>query len=122
MRFITEYKQDDTNWDKNPSIIGYRKMQAEEKIGHLIANTFGWTERGETMLDATSFVILTHTLDIEAFPMDKWVEFKNRLFGHIDFCNEEDRPVDEIRVLQLIKELESFGKPAGEAKDVYNEK
>lgn len=52
--------------------------------------------------------------DTATYPMDKWVEFKNRLFGHIDYCNEEDRPVDEVRVLQLIKELESFSKPAGE--------
>lgn len=50
----------------------------------------------------------------QLFPMDKWVEFKQKLFSEISI---HDGSVNGIKVLEFIKELESFGKPAGEAKE-----
>jgi hypothetical protein len=45
--------------------------------------------------------------------MDKWVEFKKRLFAHLGATG-----LYEPTFKDLITELESFGKPSGEAKDV----
>lgn len=108
MRFITEFELWTPFEVKNYK--GLRQRGAAQWIGEEVAKVFGW--------DVNSIAVPSyptaerHTLEIEAFPMDKWIEFKNRLLAHIDFCNGEDRLVDEIRVLNFIKELESFGKPA----------
>lgn len=45
----------------------------------------------------------------QLFPMDKWREFKSKLLEH--FCVY---PGSTTKMLGFIKELESFGKPAGE--------
>ncbi len=104
MRFITEF-------ENTPALLldeGYNSwVKTYETRGQLdiatqIGNSFGW----ET--DEQPFKI-RHTLEIEAFPMEKWIEFKNRLFVLI-----ETYPGDVVGALTIIKELESFGKPAGE--------
>lgn len=111
MRFITEF-------ENTPALLlqeGYNswvktyETRGELDIATQIGNSFGW----ET--DEQPFKI-RHTLEIEAFPTDKWVEFKQRLFSEIATCNDTDFPVDGARILSWIKELESFGKPSGDAK------
>lgn len=46
MRFITEFETDDSNYVK-----GIKKIHGEENIGHEIARSFGWDEKGVTKLD-----------------------------------------------------------------------
>jgi len=49
--------------------------------------------------------------------MDKWIEFKRKLFDELIKSEGWSHPVNSVKVLELIKELESFGKPAGAAKE-----
>lgn len=102
MRFITEFEMAEGN-PRNPDISIKARKDSEEDIGRAIANAFGW----ENPVNGRS---LRHKIAIEAFPMDKWVEFKMALFTELQAHN-----VDQIKILQLIKELESFGKPSGDA-------
>lgn len=102
MRFITEF-------ENTPALLleeGYNswiktyETRGELDIATQIGNSFGW----ET--DEQPFKI-RHTLEIEAFPMDKWVEFKRNviMIGSSD----------SLQILDMIMELESFGKPSGDA-------
>lgn len=110
MRFITEFEiRAEDNKD-----VGYRKMllfnqkaNRQIEMGQMIANSFGWENPVNNNL-------LHHRLEIEAFPMDKWIEFKQKLGYHI---NESGGVISANYILNIIKELESFGKPAGVAKD-----
>ena len=114
MRFITEFEQDNSAWDQNPAIKGYRQLKAEEELGHFISISFGFSERGETTLSPDAPVVHKHRLEIEAFPMDKWIEFKKRVLNHLLRSKTTMKLCAEVE--QMFKELESFGKPAGEAK------
>lgn len=101
MRFITEFELL-TNFEiENYKSI--RQRGAAKELGEDISTVFGWQVKGETTLHGP--VAERHTLDIEAFPMDKWIEFKIRLLEHI-----EQRPGDAIGALQLIKNLEFINK------------
>lgn len=106
MRFITEFEliQPVTR-----SFIDAHKAGQEEALGTIIAETFDWQEKRKG--DKSGF-----SLEIEAFPMDKWVEFKHLLFQYL----ETKTPlITEIKIREMLKELESFGKPAGEAKELH---
>lgn len=105
MRFITEFELAEGNINNAHLSIEARK-DSEMKIGFAICSAFGW-ESSENNL--------RHKIAIEAFPMEKWVEFKQKLFSEIATCNDVDFPVDGARILSWIKELESFGKPSGDA-------
>lgn len=105
MRFITEFE---LNHPYTPTRENNSKKEMLEGMGKMIGESFGWNEK-------SSVAFTRHTLEIEAFPMDKWVEFKQRLFSEIATCNDTDFPVDGARILSWIKELESFGKPSGDA-------
>ncbi len=96
MRFITEFDSfnDASNFHYNESI-------ANREFGENISNTFG---RNNT----------NHRLEIEAFPMDKWIEFKNKLMDYLTECDISEEIPETLKVLKFIKELESFGKPAGD--------
>lgn len=100
MRFVTEFEVPEY-FQSNRRIpyVPEKRHIMEVGMGNMIAESFGWQNPVNHNLDH-------HRLEIEAFRMDKWIDFKNRLLSHIHFCNDEDTPVDEIRVLQLIKELE----------------
>jgi hypothetical protein len=50
--------------------------------------------------------------DTATFPMDKWIEFKRDLFAFLELDSLQYKTL-----LDRISELESFGKPAGEAKE-----
>lgn len=97
MRFISEFEE--LHHDFIHRNVADIKVDAERDLGHFLAQRFGWNTPHPCH----------HTLEIEAFPADKWVEFKNKLFNHIVFNNGEDKPVDEIKILKWIKELESYG-------------
>lgn len=99
MRFITEF-------ENTPALLleeGYNswvktyETRGELDIATQIGNSFGW----ET--DEQPFKI-RHTLEIEAFPMDQWDIFKRKLFYEL----EQPAP-SHIKMLQIIKDLESFG-------------
>jgi hypothetical protein len=47
----------------------------------------------------------------QLFPMDKWIEFKQKLLNNLNYGS-----IERNDVILLIEELESFGKPAGDAK------
>jgi hypothetical protein len=110
MRFITEYELLTDFEIKNYK--GLRQWGTAQALGTDIAKAFGWKERGYHDQRGGND-IKRYSLEIEAFPMDKWVEFKQRLFEYIQIT---DTMVSLIPIVEMVKELESFGKPAGEAK------
>jgi hypothetical protein len=104
MRFITQF-------EIVPPAIEARlnayKSRSEFELGQLIAQSFEWKNRG--FIKTNNLAGLRYTLEIEAFPMDKWVEFKKRLFVHLGATGLYDGTFKD-----LISELESFRKPAEE--------
>lgn len=104
MRFITEFNIDDYHAKDNyaSKAISGRQNMLQSDMGDMLADSFGW----QNPVNGND---LHYRLEIEAFPMDKWVEFKMALFTELQAHN-----VDQIKILQLIKELESFGKPSGD--------
>lgn len=106
MRFITEFEIDkNINHKLLPHIIPDKQHIRELGIGKDIGRFFGWQNN---IVDEVSF----HRLEIEAFPMDKWVDFKQKLFTLTQQSNIHFAPINEVKILELIKELESFCKSA----------
>jgi hypothetical protein len=101
MRFITQF-------EIVPPAIEARldayKSRSEFELGQLIAQSFEWKNRG--FIRTNNLAGLRYTLEIEAFPMDKWVEFKEKILN-MKLYYESDVKVIE----QYIQELESFGNP-----------
>lgn len=101
MRFITEF-------ELVPPAIEARldayKSRSEFELGQLIAQSFDWKNRGYVRLN--DLAGLRYTLEIEAFPFDKWVEFKEKLMDH--FTNDA---TTRMLTSRLLEELESFCKP-----------
>lgn len=95
MRFISEFEScdDGANYHYNESI-------ANRELGEAIAKAFNWTKSKNEF---------NNTLEIEAFPMDKWIEFKNKILDMKLYY-----PSDSSLIEQYFKELESFGKPAAD--------
>lgn len=109
MRFITEFELKEFDRVKLAYIVDDQKFIRENEIGKSIGKAFGF----ENPVNGND---LHYKLEIEAFSIDKWVEFKQKLFTHIYEEGRRGVVFNQIRVLELIKELESFSKPAGEAK------
>ena len=107
MRFITEFEQDGSSFDNSPAVLNLRKEHAEDKLGALISEAFEWEEKGSTSLAPKDPVKHIHKLEIEAFPMDKWVEFKKRFLSALPDHDNTSR----IRLENALHDLESFGKP-----------
>jgi len=98
MRFITEFE---LRFPYQLSVLETYKIRHQLDIGNQIGEAFDWQNEHDEEKDK-------HRLGIEAFPMDKWVEFKQKVF----FEMLEMGPMfSGVRMLELIKELESFGKP-----------
>lgn len=112
MKFKIEFKNDGTKFDD--AITDHRKEWRQNELGKLIADAFGWTESGITSLkpsDAIKF-----SLEIEAFPMDKWIEFKGKLRAYLDSVNNSGfGTMNIVMIDKLFRELESFGKPSRDA-------
>jgi hypothetical protein len=105
MRFITEFENTyeaygDPAFDRMHNAY---KGKGALDIGNEIANSFGWK------VDEQRFKVHT-SLEIEAFPMDKWIEFKKRFS---DALPDYDA-VSRSRLIGALTDLESFIKPAGE--------
>jgi hypothetical protein len=103
MRFITQFELCTLFEIKNYKSL--REKGSAEWLGLDIAKAFGWEERGETTLAKNSPVIHKHSLEIEAFPMDKWIEFKNILKDHVATGNP-----NITKVWLSLLELESYSK------------
>ena len=99
MRFITEFEFDPFSNNRNH----YNEGEAFKMLGYSISKSFGFKENKDK-----------RSLEIEAFPMEKWIEFKQKLFTHVYEEGRQGVAFNQVRILELIKELESFGKPAGD--------
>lgn len=104
MRFITEFE---LKHPYMPTREINSKIEMQGEMGKMIGKSFGWQE-------SATVAFTRHTLEIEAFPMDKWLEFKRKLF--LEFKQKEftSQPISQDAIWEMIKELESFGKPAGD--------
>ena len=104
MRFITEFEISEEEIS-NPVTPIFTRLSTNciYNLGQLLSDNFGWKQKegGNTLQPKERY-----TLEIEAFPMDKWVEFKERLFKELDKVDPS-----EIKIGRMIKELESFGNP-----------
>lgn len=100
MRFITEFEL------KHPytPTRGYNsKKEMQDEMGKMIGVSFGWKEKALS-------AFTRHTLEIEAFPMEKWIEFKQNIIA----ASRRGRSNRTNDIIEMIEELESFGKPAGD--------
>ncbi len=99
MRFIAEFEIH-SNIDHKllPHIIPDKRHIRELCIGRGIGAAFGWDETPQ------SNNTMKYSLEIEAFPMDKWVEFKQKVSNVLGHGSRE-----EHELFYLIKELESYG-------------
>jgi hypothetical protein len=101
MRFIAEihvYKE--APLVNTYEYVSVYRRQYEEKMGNTIGEAFQW----ENPVNGNHF---HHKLEIEAFPMDKWIEFKKRF---ADALPDYDT-VSRTRLINAIADLESFPKP-----------
>ena len=109
MRFITQFELVSHIDEKT---IDSFKANGQFELGRGIADLFDWQKvpfrdtRREQNFNKWS-------LEIEAFPMDKWGEFRQRLIMECGMPHP-----DGVEIRELLSELESFGKPAGEAKEL----
>lgn len=105
MRFITEFKLLTDFEIKNYK--GLRQWGTAQALGTDIAKAFGWKERGVTTVHGP--VAERHTLEIEAFPMDKWVKFKTGVSECIEQAKVNNYPpmFSLLSISNLLKELES---------------
>lgn len=110
MKFKTEFKFDPIVTKNHTDV---NRSDCEFKLGQMISETFGWQRKNETTQDG---VLGISVLEIEAFPVGKWIEFKQRLFTEIYEKGRRGAILDQALMLELIKELESFGKPEEAAK------
>jgi hypothetical protein len=79
-----------------------RKEQCSYEIGKLISREFDYKEiEKPPHLHSED---TRYKLEIAAFPMDKWIEFKNLLLGELystEVCRQD--------IIDKLQELESFG-------------
>lgn len=103
MRFITEFEVPASfEGLYNYHVVSERfiynnKERSKYKLGEMIDDSFGWQ-------NPVNNNPLHHRLEIEAFPMDKWIEFKNRF---MDALPDYDS-VSRIRLTNALADLESF--------------
>lgn len=105
MRFITEFELGIPY--KGPQ-EQYFKGNMQLKLGGMIADSFGWKERIFTDPQPNIEDMKRWSLEIEAFPMDKWVEFKKRFLAALPDYDSTSR----IRLENALHDLESPDKPS----------
>lgn len=105
MRFITEFQFDEGSTPTEMT-IKFRKEMRDDQLGQMIRASFAYQ-------NPVNGNPLHHRLEIEAFPMDKWIEFKRDLFAFLDLDSLQYKTL-----LDRVLDLESFGKPAGAAKEL----
>ena len=101
MRFITEFK---LKYPYQLSVLETYKVKHQFDIGNKIGEIVDWKSVGDEEKE-------NFKLEIEAFPMDKWVEFKEKIMFYLQECEDKDELPESLWVLRMIKELESFGNP-----------
>lgn len=108
MRFITEFDVKDIAEANRDRFVKTYKSRCDLEIGAYISEAFGWQNpiNGDKE---------HYRLEIEAFPMDKWIEFKVNIIKQLNSLNGIINP---LQFMTLLEELESFGKPAGAAKEL----
>lgn len=106
MRFITEFIVPERAYGRRDYVPEKRHL-SELKMGNMLAELFGWQNPVNQNLEH-------HRLEIEAFPMDKWIEFRNKIIEE----SRKGRSNRTNNIIEMIKELESFGKPEGAAKEM----
>lgn len=114
MRFITEFEVPET-FHGDPAyfpkhterFVNNSEESLRYEMGKMLQEMFGWK-------NPVNGNPRHHRLEIEAFPMDKWIEFKKRVLNHLLRSKTTMKLCAEVE--QMFKELESFGKPVGEAK------
>jgi hypothetical protein len=100
MRFITEFKQLE---QEKGQLLEMYKSDAASRLGDIIEESFDW--QNPVHDDANWFRI-----EIEAFPMDKWVEFRKLLIAELP----EYDAAAKIRIMNALSDLEKPGKPEHE--------
>lgn len=99
MRFITEFELE------YPYKLGTEsgcKERAKYDMGGVIQEVFDWKDLSFRGKD--DFIEKKRwSLEIEAFPMDKWVEFKQKLFIE---CGMPEP--NGVAILEMIKDLEFY--------------
>jgi hypothetical protein len=106
MRFITEFELEAT---QSPE---WHIEHSQRRMGEMLQDCFGLWE--SNFISRTGASAVKRSLEIEAFPMDKWIGFKKRVLNHLLRSKTTMKLCAEVE--QMFKELESFGKPAGDAK------
>lgn len=96
MRFITEFEIMEYEKDKY-HIADTRRSYYERKLSPMIVTAFGWQ-------NPVNNNPLHHRLEIEAFPMDKWIEFKKRFADALPDYDSTSR----TRLINALSDLESF--------------
>lgn len=110
MRFITEFETPTYKFVAKEYIAACRTRYALD-IGNNISDAFGWQQAAKTTLDGNNSIRQHHKLEIEAFPMDKWLDFKDKLNGLLSIhCTSWATS----EIYAMIESLESFGKPSGD--------
>lgn len=100
MRFISEFELTSPFEIKNYK--SFREKGTAEWLGLDIAKAFGWKSRSET--SSHGRVIEKHAIEIEAFPMDKWREFRRRLLAALPDHDNTSR----IKIEHALHDLESL--------------
>ena len=98
MRFITEFELE------YPYTLFQKenlKFSLQEGLGNKIAESFQWKEIGYTRLEGP--VKYKASIEIEAFPTDKWIEFKKRLLNALPDYDV----VSRTRIFNALSDLES---------------
>jgi len=105
MRFITEFElEPPRNYDM---VLLRCKESGKRDLADLIEKSFGWEERGVTTLHGP--VKEKYTLEIEAFPIKDYLDFKVNLINYL-----VDKGINPKVIQDRFSILESIGKPSGD--------
>lgn len=106
MRFITEFEVSKSiDLEKLSFLLPDKKSIRELGIGKKIGSAFGW----EHLYDGNS-ATNKYTLEIEAFPMDKWIKFKAGINECIEQAKANNYPpmFALLSIGNLLKDLEYY--------------
>lgn len=95
MRFKTEFELDYQYTLDKPERY---KSGMDHEMGKQIHEAFGWKNKGNAKREK-------FTLEIEAFQMDKWIEFRKRLLAALP---DHDN-ISRIRIENALHDLEQIG-------------
>lgn len=117
MRFITEFivTEEELKYNNAP-VIDFRKKRGTDSMGKMLSESFGWET--PVLGDKNRY-----RLEIQAFPYDKWMKFKDDLRSYIEVAEKTGLATFNLIVVgKMLKELESFGNKTGEEKELSHTK